>query len=243
MAKNKTVGTQSQNDAPTTDETNLIDGQLDGQSTDETTDADADADADKPDAEPEPTSEKLEQLRAEQLKLEDLIPTFKPRSVEQKTAFNRIIAIDGEIVAEQANIKNQIAQAAIDAYNSKQYELLQSVIDLRLVEIAKFAEFEKLPLDADGKRDAVATDEMNAATAAAKNAFETVVNRLIGKTKSVATGSTAATQTGGKSEILQLHLANIAAGKTDADSRAAIQAAGYPRSTVWHTINNYNKSK
>lgn len=54
------------------------------------------------------------------------------------------------------------------------------------------------------------------------------------------TGTKAATTDSAANEAMVI--ANIAAGMTDNQNRAALQAAGIPRSTAWHALNNYKKA-
>jgi hypothetical protein len=235
-----------------TDAKPVINPEITDAKQDTQTDAAADAKPEQP-KQPEPlTNAKIVALQTEQADLETLLPTLPARSPEQRKTMNRIIQIDTDIIAEQANIKNEIAAAIIAENRSKTVDLVQSVIDLYNAEKSMFAEFEKLPLDADGKRDETATNEMNAATAAAKNAFETVLNRLLGKpaklvTIAAATGEQAATD-GDTNEywkkrenILAQHVINKSNGMDDTASNKQIQSLGAKRSTVWFAIDAYNK--
>ncbi len=199
------------------------------------------------------TNAKIVELQDERKQLRSKLATVEPDSDEQDTIISRIVAIKTDIANEQANIKNEIAAAAVAEIRSKTADLLQSVIDLHNAEKTLFVEFMKLPVDSEtGKRDETATNEMNAATAAAKNVFETVLNRLLGKP---AKTITAATQTGeiapvdnataeywkNRDNILKQHVINLANGMDNTASNKHIQSLGAKRSTVWFAIDAFNK--
>ena len=95
--------------------------------------------------------------------------------------------------------------------------------------------------------DKKASDEQKqTASEAAAKAYEACANELLSKfvKPAAAAGTKAASgRANGNGEILTHHLDNVANGKTDAESRTILEAMGFPRSTVWHAVNNYNKAK
>lgn len=174
----------------------------------------------------EPTSPKLDELRAKKLEFKKLARTFEPDSDEENNALMEAYKVEQLIKAEIAGIKTAEAQMELQTKRNERVQLFDNAIALYDA------------MNASGGEQS-AIDAYNTAA-------EIVVNILIG---TLATKLTPAKVTGNKTEapaggdILTAHIANIATGMDDSASRKALETAGHKRSTVWHTVNNYNKSK
>jgi len=185
---------------------------------------------------PEPTSAKLIELREQRKAAKMLARTFEPDSDEENAALLDAYKIDQLIKAEIANIVNteRLAELQIARNERVQLNIAQFVAlfgSVELFEAFKAAQWESKP-------------ELQLPFEAA---IETVNNELLAKFALPKSGGGSSTTGGAEKqttdgENLAAHLANIAAGMTDAQSRKAMETAGVPRSTAWHTVNNYNKS-
>lgn len=174
----------------------------------------------------EPTSPILDELREKRLGFKKLARTFEPDSDDENNALMEAYKIDQLIKAEIANIKTAEAQMELQTKRNARVQLFDDAIQA-------YNDAQSHPEDATIK-------------AAYDAAREVVVNILIGSLAAkVAPVKVAGDKTAAPagSDILTLHLANLAVGMDDSASRKALEAAGHKRSTVWHTVNNYNKAK
>lgn len=180
---------------------------------------------------PEPTSAKLIELRTSKKAALVDARAFEPDSEGEAEKLLEAYKIDQLIKAEIANIVNaerqaelQIARNARVQLNIAQFVVLFGSVEAFEAKLAELDEATKLAFDA---------------------AQEAVNHELLAKFSAPKTATKAGEGTGKATtdgENLAAHLANIAAGMTDAQSRKALEEAGVPRSTAWHTVNNYNKS-
>lgn len=185
----------------------------------------------------EPQSEKLSELRAKRLEFKKLARTFEPDSAEEEAALLEAYKIDQLIKVEINAINAEAAKQKLEIARNERIALFTNVL------VALFAG-NSAALEAQiatlSEEDKTAFD----------TASEVVKNELLTK---YATSKPAAAKTAGtdakpsqgvtKSEIVDLHIANVAAGMTDSESRKALEAAGHKRSTVWFAVDGYNKSK
>ena len=172
-------------------------------------------------------SEKLTELRAQKLKLKQLARTFEPDSVDEESALMEAYKTEQLIKAEIAAIKANEAKQQIEILRNNRVQLFDNAIAAYV---------------------AMTANDNNDTKAAFAAAREIVVNELLAKHPT----SKAATKTangeaqptnGSRSELINLHVQNLAAGLDDSSSRKAIEAAGHARSTVWFAVDAYNKSK
>lgn len=181
-----------------------------------------------PTTQPLPTSAKLVELQtAFAAKFAGLAGLTT--MAEQQSAMLETFKIQKEIDAEIANIKTQERQAELEKQRNARIEL---VTNLETTLTAK------LKVDAEKKSS---DEERNAANDAYLAAREIVTNELLAR---YATSKPAAKTAGDASdkpagergktgaEIIALHTANLAAGMSPADSKAAIVASGFSRGTT-----------
>lgn len=173
-----------------------------------------------------PQSEKLTALKdAVKAAWKIVIGFDDPFSKEAKDAKLAFLKAEGEVKAEEsALIKAENDRKAAEAKNAR--------IGLVDTMISAYDAMSKAP-------KSTAADKMAELTNAYNTAREVVVNELLAKfggnkpAKEKAEG-----ETGRDSESKQAILEMFHAGKTHKE----IEEAGYARSTVWHTINNYKKA-
>lgn len=193
---------------------------------------------------PEPESEQLTKIRTDIDNQWTEIEGLKPRTPEYTAATLKLFELQASETAEIANIKKREQELLLIEKQNQRVALLDAVIDAKLASV----EFDNSVRGADGTIPAEHHERSNELNAAFKQAREVVANELLKSLptvrKTVAAGTTAAAGDSNKGDektaILAKHVANIAAGKTDAESRKLLEADGHKRSTVWHAVNNYN---
>lgn len=178
------------------------------------------------------TSEKLEKLKADyRVAFKAIQAVEDPFSKEAIDAKLAAFKIEGEIAAEKAALQKAVNDAKIAEQRN-----------LRLaLNTAQFAAYDNL---LKVKADKKSTPEQIAeAQTAFDTAKELVDNELLAKYANSSTAKKAKAVDGqpvekassaNKAAILEM----FHAGKTHAE----IEAAGYKRSTVWHTINDWKKA-
>ena len=170
------------------------------------------------------TSETLVKLRNEKKALwAEMVKHEDPDTDEAKNASLAVHKKQGEINAEEANLRKIASDAEITAKRNERLKLAQNLID---AVTAKLTAPKNTPADKMAEFDgAIAT------------AREIVENELLAKfaaskpAKVAADGATPKSDGGANKEAI-LELAR--SGKTQKE----IIEAGYKRSTVWHTVNN-----
>ena len=169
------------------------------------------------------TSELLVKLRAEKKTLwQEMLKFDDPDTDEAKNASLAVHKKQGEINAEEANLRKIENDAKITAARNERLKLAQNLIDAVTAKVS--APKNTTP------------DKMAELDGAVSTAREIVENELLAKfaaskpAKVAADGATPTKGDDNKSAILEL----ARAGK----SQKEIIEAGYKRSTVWHTINN-----
>lgn len=194
-------------------------------------------------AKPEPTSDALTEIRAN---IDALLASFS-------TLTDRKALLDANMQLFKLNESERAELAEI--HKAEQLAKLAEARNLRVAFKNDFEAALRTELAYmyetynQSDKSQPFMDEMNAKTDATKAAGEKLVNELLTRfsastpSKSVATGKTGESKNASKSELTGLHIANVAAGMSDAESRKALEALGHPRSTVWHAVNNYNKAK
>lgn len=191
------------------------------------------------------TNDKIVELQAaKKAKFAEMVK-IDPDNVDALTNANlEIFKLQKDIEAEIANMKGEERKQEIAM---KMQERIKIREDFEAALLASIDANSALAKIAVGKRTPEQIEENNAVNDALKAAREKLDNELLARyatstpAKSVATGEPK--ESSDKSKILELHLANVANNMTDAQSRKALEDAGYKRSTVWHAVNNYNKSK
>jgi len=182
----------------------------------------------------EPTSEKLIELRA--TKKSHLIAArgFEPDSDGEAAELLEAYKIEQLIKAEIANIANVAKQAELQLKRSERIALNDAMLEA----------YKALVLFTSNPDDDVSSIEYNTLSDAFKAAREIVDNELLAKysvpvkAATTTTGSIAGAKLS-DTENTAMVAANHAAGMTDAQNRAALMAAGVPRSTAWHSVNNW----
>jgi hypothetical protein len=199
----------------------------------------------------EPNSPKLDELRAKRLEFKKLARTFEPDSDDENAALLNAYKIEAEIKAEIANIRNAERAAEIQLKRSERIAIREQF------EQALRDELDFFYMNKNPKTGTIPLEKieiLNGLTDERKNRAEKLDNELVARysastpaKKSVAADGTPANVSpsngAASSDILTQHLANVAAGMTDSESRKNLESAGHKRSTVWHTVNNYNKAK
>lgn len=179
------------------------------------------------------TSEKLDALKAQYAELwQKMLTMTDPFSKETKDAKLAVWKIESEIKAEEAALQKAANDAKIAELRNQRLQLNTNQLNALRALIAIENDKKATP---EAKQAAI--DEFNTAK-------ELVDNELLAKfaASSAAKKSVPASDgepssgkdSANKDAILEMYLA----GKTQAE----IQAAGFARSTVWHTINNYKKA-
>lgn len=179
----------------------------------------------------QPTSEKLQALQiAAKAAWAEMLTHTDPMTKAAKDAKLAVLKLDGEMNAEIAAIAKAANEAKIAEARNERIALVSRLLESQIA---------LLQLPKNATAEAKATAESNLATAR-----ETVENELLAKfagskpAKATANGEATANGTGRNTESKAAILELYHAGK----SHAEIEAAGYPRSTVWHTINNFKKA-
>lgn len=169
---------------------------------------------------PAPTSEKLEQLRAELKTLKLAAKSAASDSPEEEDAMLAVWKQNQLIKAEVANIEKAAKEAEVEAKRQKQIELR---INYKAAVLAN-----------DGKKATAETAE------AEKLAQDALDNQLLARFSSAAPAKKAADGTQKEvgergataKRITEMFLANRAAGMNDTDNKKAIVAAGESRGTT-----------
>lgn len=201
----------------------------------------------------EPTSDILEQLKTDYLQIWEKSKTFPPFTKEGREINLQLAAQETKINAEKVAIKTKLEQAAKQEQEAARVKLLDDAINTA-VSNAVYYEMEFKNFDDAAK--AANMDKFNAMTDAAKAAREIVLNELLlkfgGARKVAGTGTgnkNAANPNGTKSQIREIHIANVANGMDDTQSTKALKslvdASGerlFADSTIWHAINDYRNS-
>ncbi len=169
------------------------------------------------------TSELLVKLRADKKALwQEMLKFDDPDTDEAKNASLAVHKKQGEINAEEANLRKIANDAEIAAKRNERLKLAQNLIDAVTAKVT--APKNTTP------------DKMAELDSAVSTAREIVENELLAKfaaskpAKVTAPGETPAKTSDNKDAILEM----ARAGKTQKE----IIEAGYKRSTVWHTVNN-----
>lgn len=182
-----------------------------------------------PVAKPELTSPKLVELKAAmkaawkaQNAFED---PFDKAAKDAKLAF---LKAEGEVKAEELALQKAAKDAEIAEQRNQRIALNS----------AQFTAYDAmLSVNADKK---ATQEQKDAAKSAFETAREQVENELLAKfagskpAAASSNGESTGRNTESKAAILEMYHA----GKTHAE----IAEAGYPPSTVWHTINNFKKA-
>lgn len=176
-----------------------------------------------------PTSEKLVALKAERKTLwAEMLKHEDPDTQEAKDANLAVWKKDGEIKAEMAAISKAENDAKILEARNERLKLAQNLID---AVIARHTAAKNTPADKLAELDGVIA-----------TAREIVENELLAKfagskpAKVVTSDDGTVKTSGGENKEAILALARSGSNHKD------IEAAGYKRSTVWHTINNAKKA-
>lgn len=178
------------------------------------------------------TSEKLTELnKAYLVAWSEMLKYPDPMSKEAKDAKLAVWKIEGEIKQENVNLDNAAKAAKTAEMRNQRLKLNQTQLDALTALLAV-------------KSDKKATPEsVQTAQTAFDTAKEAVDNELLAKYAGSKSAKTATPSDNGteskeasanKAAILELY----AQGKTHKE----IEEAGYKRSTVWHTINNFKKA-
>lgn len=176
------------------------------------------------------TSEKLQALKAEYSeKWQAMLKMSDPFSEETKNAKLAVWKIEGEIKAEEAALVKAQKDAEIEQARNERLKLNEN-------QLASYAHL--LAVQSNKK---ASPEELQLANDAFNTAKELVDNELLARyagSKSAKKSSGSNENSGSKSEqsaaIIEMFLAG--------NSNKEIEEAGYKRSTVWHTINNYKKA-
>lgn len=177
------------------------------------------------------TSDKLTQLKAAYAtQWQEMLKHSDPFAKETKDAKLALWKIEGEIKAEEAGLQKAANDAKAAELRNQRLQLNANQLDAYAKLIAIEADKKAKPEDVQALRDAFNT------------AKELVDNELLAKyassgssrKKAEGDNSSDADKDAKKAAILEMY----AAGKTHKE----IEEAGYARSTVWHTINNYKKA-
>jgi hypothetical protein len=192
------------------------------------------AEADKLAAEPK--SEKLTEIRGKIEAGLDAIDATKDRKEKLKLNME-LFKLQSEETAEIANIRKAEQDMVIAEKRNQRAKLYYDAVDLV---VAMVNEHNKPEATLESKQ---------AASDAAKTAGEKVVNELLAGFKGVSTVKTVATNgatTGGEKgattkEILDLFIANRAAGMNDTDNKKALVNAGHKVGTIWGIVDKYKK--
>ena len=174
------------------------------------------------------TSDKLTALNAEQAKVwQEMIKFSEPNSKEAKDARLAYWKIENDIKAETLALQKAENDRKIAEARNERIALNQKQLNAYLA-------FKTAPKNTPN-------DKLAELETAFNTAKEAVDNELLAKyahSRPAKTTTSENGQTGSNSDkkaaIIEMYLAN----KTHAE----IEAAGYARSTVWHTIDKYKKA-
>lgn len=174
------------------------------------------------------TSPKLVELQtAMQTAWTEMLKHPNPMTTESKNAKIAYLKAESEANAEMLNLQKLENQRKLDEQRNERIQLVTTLL-------SKFEATIKQPKNATPETIATAASEL-------ATAREAVVNQLLAKfagskpaTSKPDGTATTGRNTDSKAAILEM----FHAGK----SHAEIEAAGFPKSTVWHTINNYKKA-
>ena len=185
----------------------------------------------------QPTSDKLVQLQ------NDYKTGFAAMALltdisEQQAAMLSTFKIQNEIKTELANLKNAEREEAANMARNARIQLVSDLLA---------AHANKLKIDADKK----STDqERNDANDTFNAASDVVKNELLARypTSKPAGNVTASDKPAGQrgatgAEIIAQHVANLADGKTPAESKAAIVAGGHSRGTTGAVVLAWEKEQ
>lgn len=179
-------------------------------------------------------SAKLDELKSKYAEAwAKMIAVTDPTSQEAIDAKMAVWKLDGEINAEKAEIKKAENEAKVAEMRNERLALNK----------AQFTAYDALLAVKFDKK--AKPEDVSAAETAFNTAKELVDNELLAKYASSSAGRKSVAKTDGASEqsasgehkakIIEMFLA----GKSHKDIQ---DETGIPRSTVWHTINNYKKA-
>ncbi len=179
---------------------------------------------------PAPTSAKLTELYEKRKAHKIAARGFEPDSDEESAELLEAYKTDQLIKAEIANIKNAEAAAELEITRNKRISLNNNQFYALFGGEVAFDNFQ-----------AALPEEQRAEFWAA---VEIVNTELLAKYSKPATVKVAAdgTKTASTGEIDAAALANKNAGLNKKANNAALQAAGYPRSTAWFAVDRLAKS-
>lgn len=175
------------------------------------------------------TSEKLQTLKLQAIEAWKAQSQFAdPFTKEAKDAKLAFLKIEAEMKGEESSLVKAANEAKIAEARNQRIALVKTLLDAHNAILTA-------PKSVTAEAKAILQSTFDTAR-------EVVENELLAKfasskpAKIADNGETATTgrNTESKAAILELYHA----GKTHAE----IEAAGFARSTVWHTINNYKKA-
>ena len=177
---------------------------------------------------PAPTSPKLEELKKAYLEAYVKRNSFAdPFTEEAKAANLAVWKIEGEMKAETAEITKRENEAKLQELRNERLKLNSNMLDA-------YKAFITAPKN-------TAADKLAELESAFNTAKELVDNELLAKyasskpAKKAENGETSSAETSASKDAI---IEAYRAGKSHKD----IEAMGYARSTVWHTINNAIKA-
>lgn len=186
--------------------------------------------AKKAEAKPTPTSPKLVELEAARKAKRIEARTFEPDSDAETKALDEAYQISLQIKAEIANIAKIEADAKTQLLRSERIALNNAQF------VALFGTSEAF----EAYKATLSNEQLDSF----KAANEIVSNELLSKfsASSKTAGATAKASGQAKAsdtELTKLAETNYHAGMLDSENRKAIEAAGAPRSSAWHILNNF----
>lgn len=177
---------------------------------------------------PKPTSPKLVELEAARKAKRLEARQFEPDSEAETKCLDEAYKISLDIKAEIANIAKIESDAILQLKRSERIALNNAQF------VALFGSDEAF----EAFKNSLAVEQLDKF----KAANEIVSNELLSKFAATPKANKAESNGTAKTsdaEMLALATANYQAGMLDADNRKALEAAGSPRSSAWHTLNNY----
>lgn len=176
------------------------------------------------------TSEKLISLNvAYAAAWQAMIKITDPLSKDAKDAKLAVWKAEGEIKAEEATIQKGINDAKVAEMRNQRLALNQNQLDAH-------TNYLKI-LGTKGAK----SDDLEAAQLAFNTAKELVDNELLAKYAASKSAKTAVATDGEVKDATDNQAAILELARAGKDHKE-IEAEGYKRSTVWHTINNAKKA-
>lgn len=179
---------------------------------------------------PELTSDKLAELKKQYAtKWQEMLKMTDPFSQETKDAKLAVWKIEGEMKAEIQSLQKAANDAKVAEQRNQRLKLNQ-------VQLDAFAALNVIK--ADKKADPAKLAEAQTAFDTAKEAVDNELLAKYAASKSAKSAGDKSAENGESSANKAAILELFHAGK----SQKEIENAGFARSTVWHTINNFKKA-